>query len=321
MTTQTSTAKKVSGSVVIAFACVYFFWGSTYTAIKVGTAFLPAFLLTGVRFLISGSLMLGYCRLRGLRILVEGRDLARLFLLGFLLLGVANFALVWSEKSLPSGLAALLVAVVPLYVALLGLLLPGGERLRSRGWLGLLLGFGGLAVLVSPSLRHGLSGQTQQAEGAAVLLLGSLAWAIGSMLSRRMALPVNVLVAAGWEMLFAGMINASLATLHGDWKYAHWNRASVGSIAYLVTFGSLVGFTAYIWLLEHVPVPKVATYAYINPVVAVVLGALILGERLTGTEYVGMVAVVIAVGLVTSSQLASGAPVSELECVPVEGES
>jgi drug/metabolite transporter (DMT)-like permease len=319
MTRQSKDATRLSWPVLIAFACVYVFWGSTYTAIKVGTELLPAFVLTGVRFLISGSLMLAYCRLRGLRILVNKKDLAWLALLGFLMLGIGNFALVWSEKSLPSGLAALIVAVVPLYVALLGLILPRGERLRSRGWLGLLLGFGGLTVLLWPSMHA--SGQTGQAAGSVMLLLGSLAWAGGSLLSRRLKLPVDVLVAAGWEMLVAGIVNATLATVQGEWPLAHWTPAAMGSIGYLVTFGSLVGFTAYIWLLEHVPVPKVATYAYVNPVVAVILGALILGERLTKTENVGMVAVVIAVGLVTSSQLQSGTPVAELECTAVEGES
>ena len=318
MTDQANPSATYSWRVLLAFGCVYVFWGSTYTAIRVGTQLLPAFLLTGVRFLISGTLMLAWCRFRGLRVFVAAKDMAWLALLGFLMLGIGNFALVWSEKSLPSGLAALVVAVVPLYVAVLGLILPGGERLRQRGWLGLLLGFSGLAVLLWPSMREGGSSHSGQAAGGAVLLLGSLAWAGGSMLSRRLKLPVHVLVAAGWEMLVAGIVNAPLATADREWPHAHWTHAAFGSIAYLVTFGSLVGFTAYIWLLEHIPVPKVATYAYVNPVVAVILGALILGERLSATEYIGMVAVVIAVGLVTSSQLQAGKPAVELECAPVE---
>ena len=321
MTTESqSSPSGYTWPVLIAFACVYIFWGSTYTAIKVGTELLPAFLLTGVRFLISGTFMLLYCRIRGLRIFVGAENLAWLALLGFLMLGIGNFALVWSEKWMPSGLAALIVAIVPLYVALLGLMLPGGERLRSRGWFGLLLGFGGLFVLLWPSMHGAAPGRSSQIAGAGMLLCGALAWAIGSLLSRRLKLPVDVLVAAGWEMLFAGIMNASVATARAEWPQAHWNRASILSIAYLVTFGSWVGFTAYIYLLEHVPVPKVATYAYVNPVVAVILGAIILGERLTLTEYLGMIAVVIAVALVTSSQMQSGKPVAELECVAVEGE-
>lgn len=289
----------------LAFGCVYLFWGSTYLAIKIGGRDLPAFLLTGVRFLISGTLMLVYCRLRGLKTVRSARELAWLALYGLLLLGIGNASLVWGEKYLASGFASLLTAVVPLYVAAIETFLPGGEPLPPRGWLGLALGFLGLAALLAPSVRHGLSGQRGPMLAVAVLLLGALAWTIGSILSRRVALPVHSLVAAGWEMLFAGLINTVAATLLGDWSHAHWTLSSAGAIAYLVVFGSLVGFTAYVWLLEHVPVAKLATYAYVNPVVAVALGALFLGERLDRTEYAGMLAVIFAVFLVTSSQVKS----------------
>jgi len=300
-------------AVPIAFGCVYFFWGSTYTAIKIGTQYLPALLLTGVRFLISGSLMLLFCRLRGMRIFYSFREMAWLALLGFLMLGIGNFALVWSEKALPSGLAALIVAVVPLYVALLEKVLPGGEQLHPRGILGLALGFLGLGVLMWPSLRNGFAGQGAQALAGAVLLAGSFSWAVGSLLSRRTKLAVDVLVAAGWQMLFAGVGNAILSTALGDWSRAQWTRPAALSIVYLVTFGSWVGYTAYIWLLKHVPVGKVATYAYVNPMVAVLLGFLLLGERLVLTEYLGMLLVVIAVALVTSSQVRNGVSNAELE--------
>ncbi len=300
-------------AVPLAFACVYVFWGSTYTAIKVGTQYLPALLLTGVRFLISGSLMLLFCRLRGLRIFYRAREMAWLALLGFLMLGIGNFALVWSEKALPSGLAALIVAVVPLYVAVLEKLLPGGEQLHPRGITGLVLGFLGLGVLMWPSLRHGVSGNAAQAVAGGVLLVGSLAWAVGSLLSRRAKLGVDTLVAAGWQMLFAGVANTTLSTILGDWSHANWTRPAAWSIAYLVTFGSWVGYTAYIWLLKHVPVGKVATYAYVNPMVAVLLGFLLLGERLAPTEYAGMFLVVVAVALVTSSQVKSATPKAEIE--------
>ena len=313
-----SNKHRMSFAVPFAFGCVYLFWGSTYTAIKIGTQYMPALLLTGVRFLVSGSLMLLFCRLRRLRVFYNMREMAWLALLGFLMLGLSNCALVWSEKVLPSGLAALIVAVVPLYVAVLEKVLPGGEHLRPRGLAGLFLGFGGLAVLMWPSLRHGFHGHGSQALAGAVLLLGSLAWAIGSLLSRRAKLPVNTFVAAGWQMLFAGMINTALASLLGYWSEAHWTRPAAWSIAYLVTFGSWVGYTAYIWLIKHVPVGKVATYAYVNPVVAVLLGFLLLGERLVLSEYAGMIAVVIAVALVTSSQVTSKSRPSDIEVVSVE---
>lgn len=308
-------------AVPFAFACVYFCWGSTYTAIRIAAPVLPPLVLTAVRFPISGLLMLGYCRLRGMRLIWSARDMGWLALIGLLMLALNNFVLAWSEKSLPSGMAALIVAVVPLYVALLGIFWPGGERLRLQGWLGLLLGFAGLAALLSPGLRTGMHGDRRQLIAGIVLLLGALPWAIGSLLGRQLRLPADPFVAAGWQMLFAGLINASLATVRGDWSRAHWTRPAIGAIAYLVTFGSLVGFTAYVWLLKHVPVPKVATYAYVNPVVAVALGAVLLHERLVLTEYVGMVAVIAAVALVTSSAIrkpAAARSPEALDAVSVE---
>jgi drug/metabolite transporter (DMT)-like permease len=270
-------------------------------------------LLTGTRFLISGSLLLLFCRLRGLRVSYPRREMAWLALFGVLMLGISGFALVWSEKVLPSGLSALIVAVVPLYVALLEKILPGGEQLHPRGLTGLLLGFGGLGVLMWPSLRNGISGQGQQALAAAALLIGSFSWAVGSLLSRRAKLGVDVLVSAGWQMFFAGAGNMLLSTVFDRWSEARWTPPAAYSIAYLVTFGSWVGYTAYVWLLKHVPVGKVATYAYVNPMVAVLLGFLLLGERLVLTEYLGMFLVVIAVALVTSSQVRSATPKSEIE--------
>jgi drug/metabolite transporter (DMT)-like permease len=313
MTEKSDSGKSIAWAVPVAFACVYFFWGSTYTAIKIGTQYLPALLLTGTRFLISGSLLLLFCRFRGLRVLYARREMAWLALLGILMLGIGNFGLVYSEKALPSGLAALIVAVVPLYVALLEKILPGGEQLHARGLAGLLLGFAGLGVLMEPSLIHGLSGQGRQAIAAAVLLISSFSWAVGSLLSRRAKLGVDVLVAAGWQMFFAGAGNMLLSTALGDWSQARWTGPAAYSIAYLVTFGSWVGYTAYVWLLKHVPVGKVATYAYVNPMVAVLLGFLLLGERLVLTEYIGMFLVVIAVALVTSSQVRSAVPKEEVE--------
>jgi drug/metabolite transporter (DMT)-like permease len=306
--------------IAVAFGCVYLFWGSTYTAIAVSDRYLPALVLGATRFLIAGVLMLAWCRWRGLRLWHSAREMGWIAVIGLLLLGCGNTALIWSERYVASGLSSLIVAIVPLYVAVLGLLLPHGERLRSRGWMGLALGMVGLIALLWPSMHERAAGQGSALVGAGVLLAGSFCWAVGSLLSRELKLPVNPMVAAGWEMLAAGAIDAILATTFRQWLGAHWTGAAWGAVWYLVTFGSLVGFTAYIWLIEHVPVPKVATYAYVNPVVAVILGAVILHERMQPTEYIGMVAVLAAVALVTSSQLRSGKPAADLECAAVESE-
>ncbi|MHB1021332.1 MAG: EamA family transporter [Acidobacteriaceae bacterium] len=305
--------------IVIAFLCVYIFWGATYTAASVGVQLVPAFLLAGVRMVIGSSVLLTYCHLRGYQLIWDRRTMARVALVGVLLLCGGNVGLVWAERYIPSGFAALVLAVIPLYVALAESLLPNGERLQARGVIGIVIGFFGLGVLVWPKIRHGLRGERIEIIAIGVLLLGATSWAAGSILARRFKFPMHPLVAAGWEMVAASTANLTLGTLTSQWHHAVWNWQSWGAISYLVIFGSLGGFTAYIWLISHVPVAKVATYAYVNPIVAVILGAVVLHERLEGPEYIGMVVVLVAVALVTSSQTGAGRRAAEAEeCAPLE---
>jgi drug/metabolite transporter (DMT)-like permease len=307
--------------ILIAFTSVYLFWGATYAASRIGVHFVPAPLLAGVRLAVGGCLMLTFCAARGKRILGSAQEMRRLLLLGVLLLFGGNLGLVWAEYYIPSGFAALLVAIVPIYVAIIEWILPTGERLRLRGQAGLVLGFLGLGVLLWPSLQHGLRGDARQVLAVVALLLGALSFACGSVLARRSSLALHPLVCAGWEMLVASACDLSLSTVLHQERIAHWNRESVVAVGYLVLFGSLAGFSAYVWLLSHVPVAKVATYAYVNPAVAVLIGALLLGERLQANEYAGMAITLLAVFLVTSSQMRSGRPVAELECAAVEFEA
>lgn len=323
MTAPSQTSARLSPRVIVAFACVYFFWGSTYVAIRFGVEVLSPWVLGSVRYLIAGPLMLAICAARGMKLRQSPRDFALLAVIGVLMLGMGNMGLVWSEQYLPSGLASLLIAVIPIYVALFEVFLPGGEGLRSRGWVGIAIGFAGLIVLLSPGLRDGLHNKGGQLIGSAVAVVSAFAWTCGSIVSRRAKLTANAFVASAWEMLFAGLFNFCLLLVAegpGGLIHTHWTPQGGWSIAWLVTFGSLVGYTAYIYLLDNVPVAKVSTYAYINPIVAVVLGAIFLGERLVGIEYVGMAAILIAVYLVTSSKLRSGAPLAELECVEAEAQ-
>jgi drug/metabolite transporter (DMT)-like permease len=298
-------------SIVLAFASVYFFWGSTYTAIRIGAAEMPALLLAGTRFLIAGAILLAWCRWRGQRLVFPAKTMLLLGVLGLLLLGGGNVGLVYAEETLPSGLSSLILAVIPLYVALIEMFLPGGEPMPRRGWLGMAIGFAGLAALLWPSLRTGFAGDRSRLLAIVALLAGALSWTVGSILSRRLKLPVNSFVAASWQMLAAGIFNTVVGTALGEWPQFHLNRAAIGSLAWLVTGGSLLGYTGFIYLIEHVPIAKVTSYSYVNPVVAVLLGIFLLHERPEAAEFIGMAGVVIAVFLLTTAQMSTKSRAAE----------
>lgn len=308
-------------SIVLAFLSVYFFWGSTYTAIRIGVSEMPALLLAGLRFLVAGLILLGWCRARRFKLVFRARTMLMLAVISLLLLFVGNVGLVIAEKTVPSGMSSLGFAVMPLYVALIELVLPHGESLPLRGWMGLLIGFAGLAALLWPSLHNALVGNRALLIALIALLGGAFSWAVGSLLSRHGHLAVNSFVAASWQMVIAGCFDLLLGTILGNWHDFHFNRAAFWSLAYLITCGSLLGYTGFVYLLEHVPVAKVMSYTYVNPVVAVLLGIFLLHERPEPAEFVGMVGIVFAVFLLTTAEIkAKGEPteVEELEQIPAE---
>jgi drug/metabolite transporter (DMT)-like permease len=299
--------------ILIAFGCVYFFWGSTYVAIRFGVEVLPPFVLGAVRYTISGLLMLAFCWVRGIKLRLNGREAWIQITIGVLMLTGGNVGLMYAERTLASGLSALIIAVIPLYVALFEAVTPNGEGLKAKGWVGIAVGFAGLIVLLAPGLRDSLHGDRAQMIGGLFALGCAVSWTAGTIIARRFKMPVSPFASAGWQMLAAGLLNTVIMlALHSN-RDSHWGTQAWSSVIYLVTFGSLVGYTAYIYLLEHVPVAKVSTYAYINPIVAVVLGAIFLHERMVGIEYVGMAAILIAVWLVTSSKLKTGTPMPAVE--------
>jgi drug/metabolite transporter (DMT)-like permease len=289
--------------VIVAFALVYVFWGSTYLAIRVAVEHVPPILMAGIRFSISGSLLLAFCAATGRGVAVGRERLVKLALIGFLLLAVSNAILAWAELYVPTGLAALIVAVVPIWFLLVErFVLPTGYRVPVSGLAGIALGLAGMVVLLWPKLvaTHDLG--AWELAASLGLLASSFCWAFGSVLSRRWHLQVDPLVASAWQMTFAGLIDGTVGLLLGQQHQASWKAAGVGAVLYLVVFGSWVGYSAYIWLLRHVPTAKVATYAYVNPIVAVFLGWLVLGESVDGYILAGAAIIVPAVALVTRAE-------------------
>jgi len=209
----------------------------------------------------------------------------------------------WSEQYTPTGIAALIVASVPLWVMLLERMMRSSERLAARGIAGLLVGIGGILLLLWPKLTAGNIGSRRELIGAAGLLIASACWALGSICARRWQTRLEPISATGWEMIFAGIANLAVALAFGQQHRAHWTAQGIGAIAYLIVFGSWVGFTAYIWLLKHVPTAKVSTYAYVNPIVAVLLGWLILHEQIDGYVVAGTAVIVAAVALATTANV------------------
>lgn len=293
--------------VVVAFGLVYVFWGSTYLAIGMTSAEgIPPFVMCAMRFLIAGPLMLAACAIFGRNVRISRREAARLAVIGALLLVCGNGGLAWAEQYVPTGFAALLIAVTPIWFLVLETFVFRGDRMSRRGLIGLAMGVVGMAILMWPRITHRETLGVMQLVGSISLMFSSMSWAIGSVLSRKWQMTVDPLVATSWEMIFAGVGHTLLVLLTGQFHRAVFTPRGVMAVLYLVTFGSWVGYTAYIWLLKHVPTPKVATYAYVNPIVAVILGWIVLHERFDRFMLAGTIVIVAAVVLVTTAKVHTG---------------
>jgi drug/metabolite transporter (DMT)-like permease len=299
-------------AVILAFGLVYLFWGSTYLAIDIAVQSIPPALMCGVRFSIAGVVMLAVCAATGHRIWYSARQIALAAVVGILLLMGGNLTLSWAELSVPSGLAALIVAITPLWFLVLDSLLLGDHHISGRGKAGLALGMAGLLVLFWPELQSTSSLGRRELWASLALIGGSFSWALGSVLAKRWQSGMDVFSATGWQVTAAGVANLLFALVAGDFSRAVWTARGVGAVFYLVVCGSWIGYTAYIWLLEHVPTSKVSTYAYVNPVVAVFLGWLVLHERVDRFIVMGSVIVVVSVILVTSAKVKENTVAEEL---------
>jgi len=285
------------------FGLVYVFWGSTYLGIDIAVERIPPALMCATRFTIAGVLMLAYCLIAGKHIRYSARELLRLAVVGNLLLMGGNLTLSYAEQHIPSGLAALLVASIPLWFLLLDSLMLGHHQVSRRGLAGLGLGFLGTLVLLWPKLSAPGEIGRDELWWSIALLGGSLCWAFGSVLSKKWQSGPPTFGATAWQVLFAGVGNFVFAILRNDFSHAVWTPRGIGAVVYLIIGGSLIGYTAYIYILGHAPTAKVSTYAYVNPVVAVFLGWLVKHETVDRYILAGSAIVIASVILVTSSNV------------------
>jgi drug/metabolite transporter (DMT)-like permease len=304
--------------VILAFGLVYLFWGSTYLAIDIAVQTIPPALMCAVRFSIAGVVMLAVCAATGRKIFYSPRQVALSAVVGVLLLMGGNLTLSYAELTVSSGLAALIIAITPLWFLVLDSMLLGHHHISGRGKAGLALGIVGLVVLVWPDLQSGTIGH-RELWASISLIVGSFSWALGSVLSKRWQSGMDVFSATGLQVTAAGVANFIFALFAGDLSHVHWTTRGISAVLYLVVCGSWIGYTAYIWLLEHVPTSKVSTYAYVNPVVAVFLGWLILHERVDRFILAGSAIVVLSVILVTSAKVKK-AVAEELPAVEAAGD-
>jgi len=281
------------GKALVAYLLVCVFWGSTYLAIRIGVHDLPPFLFAGGRFLVAGLLLLGGALVAGERLPRRPRDYAILALVGLFLLGGGNTMVVWAEQFTPSGMASLFVVTVALWMALFDALVPGGTgRLSWQVVTGLLLGLVGTAVLVEADPRALL---TADLRGPIALTGASASWAFGSVLYKREHPEAGPYVGAAIEMIAGGVVVLLLGLSVGEAGHLQFTARGLGALAYLVVFGSIVGYTAYAYALHHAPATIVGTYAYVNPLIAVLLGWLLLSEGVGPRTFVAMALILGAV--------------------------
>ena len=316
-----SSASPSRWKVILAFGLVYLFWGSTYLGIGIAVEQIPPGVMCAARFSVAGIVMLAYCAITGRRIRFTATQLAHLAIVGILLLMGGNLTLSYAEQIVPTGLAALLIAVTPLWFLVLDSLLLGDHHISRRGKIGLAIGVAGVVVLMWPDLRHPNAFGHRELWWSLALQLGSFSWALGSVLSKKwQTAAADPFSATAWQVVFAGLANLIFALLFEKPSHVNWTVRGVAAILYLVVCGSWIGYTAYIWLLQHVPTSKVSTYAYVNPVVAVFLGWLVLHERIDRYILTGSAIIIASVALVTSAKISKRQAVEELPAVEAAGD-
>lgn len=296
-----SATRPPTWKLLLAFGVIYLVWGSTYFAIRVGVQEVPPFLLAGIRFVLAGMILFGWMRVKGTPVPAR-REWASVALVSVLVF-VLDYGLVfWAERRVPSGITAVMLATIPLFMTLSEIVFLRTQRLTLRLALALLIGIGGVAVLVSRAV--GLAEEPINPYGAIALVIAAGSWAIASALLRKLPLPSSKPMSSAAQMLIGGVwllaLSAALGEFHGFDISAVSSRAWL-ALAYLIFAGSIVAYTAYVWLLHHESPTKVGTYAYVNPVVAVAIGYFLGGEAVGPRTLVGTMLVLVSVIVITTS--------------------
>jgi len=287
---------------LLAFAIIYLVWGSTYLAIRVGVREVPPLLLAAMRFLVAGLVLYGWMVAQGERS-PNPRQWASVSLLAILIFLIDYGLVFWAEQRVPSGLAAVMMATIPVFMALSEIIFLRTQRLTVRLALALLIGIGGVAVLVSRKLN--LGGAPVDRVGAVALIVASMSWSVASVITRKLPLPSSKVMSSGAQMLAGGIFLALAAAALGEFHNFHPSSVSRGawlSLLYLIVARSIIGFTAYVWLIHHESPTKVGTYAYVNPVVAVLVGYFLGGEGLGLRTILGTLLVLISVVVITTTR-------------------
>jgi drug/metabolite transporter (DMT)-like permease len=297
-----STEHRPAWKTLTAFAIIYFVWGSTFLAIRTGVHEVPPLLFAAMRFLAAGAILFGWLLARR-ESLPTPRQWLSVATLAFLIFVIDYGLLFWAEQRVPSGLAAVMMATIPVFTALSEIIFLRTQRLTIRLGLALLVGIAGVAILVSHSLN--LGDAPIDKGGAIACIIGSLAWSVASILSRKLPLPGSKVMSSAAQMLVGGLMLTLAAVGFGEFRGFHLAAVSTAawlSLAYLVVAGSLIGFTAYVWLIHHESPTKVGTYAYVNPVVAVLLGYFAGHEALGPRTILGTLSVLISVIIITTTR-------------------
>ncbi len=287
---------------LLAFAIIYFVWGSTFLAIRVGVREVPPLLLAATRFSVAGAVLYGWMIVRG-EPSPSGRQWMSASLLGIVIFLFDYGLLFWAEQRVPSGIAAVMLATIPVFMALSEIIFLRTQTLTLRLVLALLIGIGGVALLMSRSFI--LGGAPIDKRGAVALIFASLSWSIASTFTRKLPLPHSKVMSSGAQMLAGGVFLALTAAALGEFRNFHpWtvSRAAWLSLLYLIVAGSIVGFTAYVWLIHHESPTKVSTYAYVNPIVAILVGYFLGGEALSLRTILGTLCVLISVVVITTTR-------------------